>query len=63
MKRRIVEYSSYDSPHKEKETLLGWERLVEQRGEGGSLDLAHTLRSLKAEIVICKADNERLIEA
>ena len=48
MKRKIIEYSSYDSPYKGEETLVGWERSVEHQGEGHSLGLVDTLRSLKA---------------
>jgi len=39
------------------------ERLIEQQGEGYSLDIVDTLRSLRKEIRSCKADNDRLIEA
>lgn len=62
MKSRMVEDSSYDSPYRLEEKSVGWEKSVRQQGEGESPDLANTLRSLKAEIISCKADNERLIE-
>ena len=48
MKSRMVEYNSYDSLYRPKEKSVGWEKLVEQQGEGDSPDLADTLRSLKA---------------
>lgn len=63
MKSERVEYSSYESLYRPEETLVGWERLVKQQREGYSLGLADTLRSLKAEIVICNENNESLIEA
>jgi len=34
MKRRIVEYSSYESSYKPEETVVGWERLVQHQGKG-----------------------------
>lgn len=46
MKSIIVEYSSYDSLYRAKESLLGWEISVEHKGEGYSSGLENTLRSL-----------------
>jgi len=56
MKGRMVEYSSYDSPHKLEE------KSTEQQGEGASPNLGDTLISLRAEIISCKDDNGQLIE-
>ena len=44
MKRRIVEYSSYDSLYILEETLVGWERSIEQQREGYYPSLEDTLR-------------------
>lgn len=63
MKIKKFDYSSYDSPYRPKETLVGWERSAEQKGEGFSPGLADTLRSLKKKVVSCKIENEQLIEA
>ena len=51
MTRKIVDYNSQYSPY----------RSDEQHGDGYSHDIAYTLKSLKAEIRSCKADNERII--
>jgi len=50
---RIVDYSSRDSPY----------RLDEKPREEYSPDIAYTLRSLKAKIRSCKADNDRIIQS
>ena len=43
--------------------MVGWERSVEQQGEGYSPGLVDTLRSLKEKIVSFKVDNAKLFEA
>lgn len=53
MIRKMVDYSSRDSPYK----------FVRQQGEEYSTDIEDTLRSLRAEIISCKVDNDRLVEA
>lgn len=62
MKSRMVDYSSYDSPYRQEEKLVGWEKSVEQQGEVGSPDLVNTLRSLRINIINCKFDNKQMIE-
>jgi len=51
MTSKMVDYSSQDYPY----------RSDEQHGDGYSPDIADTLRSLKAEIRSCKADDEKNI--
>jgi len=51
------------APCRPKVKLVGWENSVEKQGEGYSLDLEDTLRSLKATIISCKENNHMLIEA
>jgi len=63
MKRKLVDYSSHDSPYRPYVKSMEWERLVEKQGEDYSLDQAYKLRSLRVEIRICKANNNKLIEA
>jgi len=45
------------------ENSMEWDKLVEQHGEENSLEIADTLRILKAKIRTCKACNNRLIES
>ena len=51
MTRKMVDYSSRDSPY----------RSNEKNGDEYSPHIADTLRSLMAEIRSCKADNDRII--
>lgn len=53
MMRKMVDYSSHESPYIS----------VEKQGEEYSPGVADTLRSLRAKIRSCKADNCRLVEA
>jgi len=53
MTRKMVDYSSQDSPY----------ILDENHGDGYSLDIVDTLRSLKAGIRICKEDNDKMIQS
>lgn len=53
MMSRMVDYISRDSPY----------RSIENKGDEYSPDIEDTLRSLKAEIRSCKADNNKLIES
>ena len=53
MTSKMVCYSSQDFPYGSNE----------QRGVGYSYDLVDTLRSLKAKIRSCKADNDRIVQA
>jgi len=52
MTRKMVNYSSHDSPYK----------LVGKQGDGYSPDITDTLRSLREKIRSCKENNDRLIE-
>jgi len=49
----MVDYSSRDSPY----------RLISQQREEYSLDVAATLRSLRAKTRSWKVENDRLVEA
>lgn len=51
MTRRMVDYSSRDSPY----------RSNKKHGDEYSPDMADTLRRLEAEIKSCKVDNDRII--
>ena len=53
MMRKMVDYSSHDSPY----------RSVGKQREEYSLGIAYTLRCLREEIRSCKADNDKLVEA
>lgn len=53
MTRKMVYYSSQDSPYGSNE----------KHGVGNSSDLVDTLRILKAEIRSCKADDDRIMQA
>ncbi len=51
MTRKMVDYSSRDSPY----------RSDEQHGDEYSFDIVDTLRSLKATIISFKVDNDEII--
>jgi len=53
MMRKIVYYSSHESPY----------RSVGKQGDEHSLGVADTLRSLRVEIRSCKVDDDKLVEA
>ncbi len=53
MMRRMVDYSSCDSPY----------RSIKHQGDEYSSNIDDALRSLKARIRSCKADNNRLIKS
>ena len=53
MNRKMVDYSSRDSPY----------RSYEQHGDEYYPDMEDTLRSLKVEIKSCKANNDKLIQS
>ena len=59
----MVEYSSYDFLYILEEKSIGCEKSVEQQGEGDSLNLADTFRSLTIDIRSSKFDYEKSIEA
>lgn len=52
MTRKMVDYSSRDSPY----------RFLRQQGEEYSLGIAKTFRSLRAEIRSYKEDNDKLVK-
>lgn len=53
MTSKMVDYNSWDSSY----------RSDEQHGEGYSLDIEDTLRSLKEEIKSCEEDNDQIIQS
>ena len=53
MTRKMVDYNSRDTPYIS----------VGQLGDGYSPSVVDTLRSLREEIISCKEDNDRLVEA
>jgi len=53
MMRKMVDYTSYDSPY----------ILVGKQGGDNSPAIEDTLRNLRADIRSCKVDNDRLVEA
>ena len=53
MTSTIVDYSSCESPYGS----------AQHQGDEYSPDIANTLRSLKAKIRSCKAENNRIIES
>lgn len=63
MKSIMAEYSSHESPYRPNVNSMEWEKFVKQQGDEYSLDLVDTLRSLRENIRILKANNNRLIEA
>ena len=53
MTRKMVDYSSRDTPYKSDG----------KHSDGYSLDIADTLRSLKVMIRSCKVDNDMIIQS
>lgn len=53
MTRRMVDYSSCDSPY----------ILDEKHGDGYSPSIEDTVRSLKLKIKSCKEDNDMIIQS
>jgi len=55
MRNKMVYYNTYRFQYGHEEEIL------EKRGEEGLLDRIDMFRSLRAEIKICKVDNENIL--